>query len=176
MIQNDQCWYAIQTKPMKEYLVHQYALQELGSKDFIFLPEINKKTLIKKKIATSKSRYQLSQSSNKEPLYKGYIFVRHDEAGFHKMKFKPGVKNYINIGGYPLKVSDENIALIQKVEKHFEDIDVINTHLIKGTKVKIISGVLSGHEAILVEDATDKKVAIDIPLLTSKSVCENPGG
>lgn len=137
-------WYAIETNNNAEFTVYQHAIGELVNDEFeVYLPIEEQK---KKKLA----------------LFKNYIFVKHDEDSYHRMKHKPGVKSYVSLGGNLTAIPEEQIDLVKKVEAHFKDVKMGKMSLIKGDLVRVLSGVLSGTRGVVIEGQTGKKVAIAI--------------
>ena len=114
-------------------------------------------------------------SKNKrEPIFKGYVFAKHDLEGFHLMKYKPGVKNYVSFGHYPTSIPKEQIELIISIEENFNQPKVIQSSLVKGQKVKILHGVLAGREGVLSIDASVNTVAIAIETLGQSVLVQLP--
>ena len=95
-------------------------------------------------------------------LFKNYLFVKHDERGFAKIKKMPGFVSYVQFGKYPSVVPEQDIELIKTVTKHDKAATSKTKTLVKGDKVRIKSGALAEYEGILLKDANGNKVAIRV--------------
>ena len=105
-ITTDKKWYAIQTKVKAE----QQVLQLIQNNENNKLADIEAylpMNTVKKNIT---------------PLFKGYIFVKHNENGFHKMRYQPGVKNYVKFSLYPSVIPENQIVLMVKIEANFNNV------------------------------------------------------
>lgn len=96
------------------------------------------------------------------PLFKNYIFVKHDESGFNNIKKMPGFVQYIRFGQYPSVVPDDQIKIIKMILAEDEFAMSQSKTLVKGDKVRIISGPMTDLEGILIKDQKNLKVAIEI--------------
>lgn len=149
IITTDKKWYAIETKVKAELqvlrLIENNTDNSLTDID-VYLPTTRIKNII-------------------TPIFQGYIFVKHNENGFHKMRYQPGVKNYVKFSLYPSVIPENQIEIMSKVEANFNNVITVMSYLVKGSKVKIIKGVLAGREAILTQDARGQKIAVAIKKL-----------
>ncbi len=139
-------WYAVQTKPNAEIGLLQ---------------------LIKAKKDDGKwpidAYLPLKQTADTPtPLFRGYLFVKHDDSGFHQLQYTTGVKCYVRFGGYPTPVPEKDISLIQLVETHFNQAEFKESYLMAGQPVRIMGGVLNGRTGKLLENASGKRVALEI--------------
>jgi transcription antitermination factor NusG len=142
----DKKWYAIQTKTNAEVQV----LRIIENDENNTLADIE-------------AYLPITTIQNKvSPLFKGYIFVKHNVNGFHKMRYQPGVKGYVKFSMYPSVIPENQMVLMEKIEANFNNVKTVLSHLIKGAKVKIIKGALAGREGILTQDAQGKKIALAI--------------
>ena len=96
----------------------------------------------------------------KIPLFKNYLFVKHDTKGFHQIKKMPGFGNYIRFGQYPSVIPQAQISMIETIVEHHQP--VVCKPLVQGDKVRICHGPLADCEGILVADQRQNKVAIEV--------------
>ncbi|MFT5758694.1 MAG: transcription antitermination factor NusG [Alteromonadaceae bacterium] len=157
-IATDKKWYAIETKVKAEQKVLQL-IQNNENNNLVDIEAYLPITTIKNKIS---------------PLFKGYIFVKHNDDGFHKMRYQPGVKGYVKFSMYPSIIPESQMALMEKVEANFNNVKTMLSHLVKGDKIKIIKGVLAGREGILTQDAEGKKIALAIRHLGNSLLIKVP--
>lgn len=108
------------------------------------------------------------------PLFKNYLFLKHDENGFSSVKKMPGFTDYVRFGNYPETVPDSQIQLIREVIAMEESVSCKSTGMIKGEKVRIKSGPLADLEGILVKDQENSKVSIEIKSLNQSMLVTVP--
>lgn len=96
------------------------------------------------------------------PLFRGYLFVKHDQRGFQHLQYTTGVKRYVRFGGYPTAIPEKDISLIQLIESNFNHVEFKESYLMAGQSVRIKGGVLHGQQGILLENARGKRVALEI--------------
>ena len=99
------------------------------------------------------------------PLFKNYLFVKHDANGFHQIQTMPGFSDYISFGKYPSKIPETQIIQIKTIIEHHKNISCKAKRFVKGEAVCIASGPLACYEGILIEDHSDSKVAIEVKIL-----------
>ncbi|MCL1123186.1 transcription termination/antitermination protein NusG [Shewanella surugensis] len=104
----------------------------------------------------------LKQAEKTIPMFNGYLFVHHDDNGFHQLNYQTGVKGYVRFGGLPSTISTKDIELMQQIEAHFNGITYMETYLVSGMQVRIIKGALAGRTGTLIENPKGKKVALEI--------------
>ncbi|WP_448547741.1 transcription termination/antitermination protein NusG [Thalassotalea fusca] len=151
-------WYAIRTKPKAEIKVFQQAerkLSEVGGSQ-AYLPMEDKGEML-------------------QPLFKGYVFVKHDDSGFHALKYTPGVRDYVRFSQFPTPIPEQEIELVKKMEAHFNHVALIDSCLVKGSRVKVIRGILAGREGILSQDQKGKKIAIQLFSIGKSAVLQVSG-
>ncbi|WP_170940522.1 transcription termination/antitermination NusG family protein [Pseudoalteromonas sp. NBT06-2] len=142
----DKKWYAVQTKIKSEQLVCQRI-------------EIDKEKGV---IEVEVYLPLIKENNNFKPLFNGYIFVKHTQDEIHKIRYLPGVKDYVRFGLYPTSIPENQISLMEKIESSFNDVTTVDSYLVKGCKVQIIKGVLAGRKGVLTETTKNKKIAIAI--------------
>ena len=139
-------WYAIYTKHNAEQALQTCIL------NFSQSNELNYETYLP--LREEKKRWQDRIKVTKVPLFKNYLFVKHDDNAFHQIIKMKGVCDYVRFGPQPSKISSEQMEMIQKVVKHQSDIYSPPSKFVKGTKVEITKGALAGYQGVLLEDHT----------------------
>lgn len=147
-------WYVVYTKPFHEIKLARYFMDFNLDNDLdcqIYLP-------MTKEVKVWSDR----KKTVSVPLFKNYIFVKHDESGFNNIKKMPGFVQYIRFGQYPSVVPDDQIKIIKMILAEDEFAMSQSKTLVKGDKVRIISGPMTDLEGILIKDQKNLKVAIEI--------------
>jgi transcription antitermination factor NusG len=141
-------WYVIYTKPRWEKKISS-VLDAKGIENYCPLNRIKKQWSDRKKILY-------------EPLFKGYIFIKIDEAHKWDVKQIEGIINYVYWLGKPAKVKEEEIITIKKFLSEFENVEVTDSIISRSTKVQVIQGVLMNYKGVVVEVLGNKaRVQID---------------
>ena len=141
-------WYVIYTKPRWEKKISS-VLDAKGIENYCPLNRIKKQWSDRKKIVY-------------EPLFKGYIFIKIDEAHKWDVKQIEGIINYVYWLGKPAKVKEEEIITIKKFLSEFENVEVTDSIISRSTKVQVIQGVLMNYKGVVVEVLGNKaRVQID---------------
>lgn len=99
-----------------------------------------------------------------KPLFKSYLFIRQDIEEYHKVKYYSGFLQYVRFGHQVAIIPDADICLMKSVVDNFNQVKIA-TGLVKGDKVKILSGPLIGHVGMLTQDQGKMKVALHIQKL-----------
>jgi transcription antitermination factor NusG len=141
-------WYVIYTKPRWEKKISS-VLDAKGIENYCPLNRIKKQWSDRKKIVY-------------EPLFKGYIFIKIDEAHKWDVKQIEGIINYVYWLGKPAKVKEEEIITIKKFLSEFENVEVTENVISRSTKVQISQGILMNYKGVVVEVLGNKaRVQID---------------
>lgn len=141
-------WYVIYTKPRWEKKISS-VLDAKGIENYCPLNRIKKQWSDRKKIIF-------------EPLFKGYIFIKIDEARKWDVKQIEGIINYVYWLGKPAKVKEEEIVTIKKFLSEFENVEVTDSVISRSTKVQVSQGVLMNYKGVVVEVLGNKaRVQID---------------
>ena len=127
-------WYVLYTKARHEKKVAQRLL-EAGYKVYCPLHKVQRQWSDRKKVV-------------EEPLFKSLVFIQIEDHRRDEVFVFPGVVRYLFWLGRPAQVRQAEIDIIQKWlgEYKHEDIDISDIQ--SGTHVRIISGRLSGEEAL----------------------------
>ncbi|MBL4940588.1 MAG: UpxY family transcription antiterminator [Colwellia sp.] len=101
----------------------------------------------------------------KVPYFRNYLFVKHDDNAFYKIKTMKGFCNYIRCGSTPSTIPHQQMDIIKKVVDHPTGEYCQASKLIKGKKVKVCCGALAGVEGILLENKSNNTLAIEVKSL-----------
>ena len=130
-------WYAVYTKPRWEKKVATLLL-ERGIENYCPINKVTRQWSDRKKVVL-------------EPVFKGYVFVRLEEAKKWEVKEVNGILNFVYWLGKPAVIRDEEIDLIRKFLNEFEDVQVEQKGVIVNSEVRIRQGVLMNYHGIVVE-------------------------
>ena len=140
-------WFVVYTIPRWEKKVALLLLQK-GIEHYCPLNKVTKQWSDRSKTVT-------------EPLFKGYVFVKVNEALKWEIKEIAGILNYVYWLGKPAVVKDKDIDTIKKFLHEFTEVEVINPQLEVDSKVLIKQGVLMDYCGIVLEvSGTKAKVKI----------------
>ena len=143
-----QHWYAVYTRPRHEKKVYEQLIQ---SKIETFLPlqiTIRQWSDRKKKVT--------------EPLFRCYIFVYIFVRDYYNVLNLHGVVRYVTFEGKAVAIPEKQIQLIRNLLDQDLEANELTESLIKGTRVEIKAGPLTGISGELVEHAGKKRVIIRI--------------
>ena len=141
-------WYVVYTRPRWEKKVSSI-LDQKGIENYCPLNKVVKQWSDRKKTVM-------------EPLFKGYVFVKIEDAKKWEIKKVDGIINYIHWLGKPAIVKDSEITAIRRFLTEFENVEVIDNQLEVNSIVKINQGVLMDYKGIVIEIIDNKaRVQID---------------
>ena len=149
-----QNWYPIFTEPRQEIKLFDYMQRfavETGTSYEAYLPM----TELERQWSDRKKRV-------KTPLFKNYLFVKHDDNGFHHIKTMPGFGAYLRFGRYPLIMREEEISRIKTIVDYSKEVGCIAKRFVQGERVRIRHGALAGYEGVLLANVNNQKVAITV--------------
>ncbi|MGL1957289.1 MAG: UpxY family transcription antiterminator [Colwellia sp.] len=153
----EQHWYAIYTKhnaekTLRECIAHYSQLNALSYETFLpFRHEIK--------------QWRDRTKVKKLPLFSNYLFVKHDDNAFHKIKTMKGFCDYVRFGLTPSTIPLQQMEMIKKVAEFQAGKNCSTSQFVKGKKVKICRGTLAGFEGILLENSNNHTVALEIKSL-----------
>jgi len=146
-------WYALTTKYRFEKKVN----EKLNRKGYeSYLPMYDK-------IANWSDR----KKKLKVPLFSGYVFIRLN------LKYKidilqtPGVINFVSFENQPVSIPDDQIKLVKNLISKKHEVKAIY-NFVKGQKVKVIHGLLRGHEGFYTDSKNGSRLTIRLD-----SVCQS---
>jgi transcriptional antiterminator RfaH len=126
-------WFALYTKPHKEYLVRDLLSTQ---KVEVYLPEIDVKT---------KRRGRRS----KRPFFPHYMFARLDlqDGMIAKLRWTPGLRSIVSMGGRPVPVSD---AVVQEIRRRLTTMAQVEPEdrFRQGDVVRVMRGPFEGLDAV----------------------------
>lgn len=128
-------WYALQSKPHKEFQVRA-SLTTRGLE--VFLPSLTRT------LPRTRTRIE-------KPFFPNYLFVRADlqEVGLSALQYTPGLRRVIALGdNKPTPVPDQIIEHIQRRLATMSTFDQTGQVLKHGDRVVITSGALKDYEAL----------------------------
>ncbi len=127
------CWFALYTKPHKEYLVRDL-LHSQGVE--VYLPEV--------RVAVPRRGRR-----RRKPFFPHYLFARFETHSglMSKTRWTPGLRWVVSAGGQPVPVSDEVVSHIRHRLAMME-VEDLESPFKKGDVVRIVCGPLKGLDAI----------------------------
>lgn len=153
----EQYWYVIYTKHNSEK-----ALRECIS-NYSQRNALNYETYLPFRIEVKQWRDRTKV--RKLPLFRNYLFVKHDDNAFYKIKTMKGFCDYVRFGLTPTRIPAQQMDIIKKVAEYQRGKHCLTSKLRKGKKVKIFRGALAGVDGVLREDQSNNTVAIEIESL-----------
>ena len=130
-------WYAVYTRPRWEKKVSSL-LEEKGTIHYCPITKVTKQWSDRKKVVL-------------EPVFKGYVFVKLEEAKKWEVKSVPGILNFVYWLGKPAKIREEEILVIKKFLNEFGDVQVEEKGLTVNSEVRIKQGILMDYKGMVVE-------------------------
>ncbi len=130
-------WYVIYTRPRWEKKVSGL----LDKKGFTVYCPLNK---VRRKWS---DRYKVVE----EPLFKSYVFTKLTEEEKLRVRLTDGVVNFVYWLGKPAIVKNEEIEMIKKFLKEYEDVLATPIDLNAGQKVRIKTGLMMDAEGIVIK-------------------------
>ena len=147
-------WYAVYTKPHKEFLSY----RELQRQNFkVYVPKI--KTLIK---------HARKVSHKIKPFFPRYIFVALDitHGSWASVNSTRGVVKLISSGGKPIKVSEKIIEELMSKQNDEGLIESIPTPKCKiGAELKIVDGPFYGLHGLFAGLSDDMRVKVLLDIM-----------
>ncbi len=96
-----------------------------------------------------------------KPIFKSYLFVYQNTDEYHKVKSFPGFLQYVSFGNKVSTITESEMTLMKVIVENFNQKEITGK-LIKGDKVKILSGPLEGYMGVLTKVQGKSKVALHI--------------
>jgi transcriptional antiterminator RfaH len=128
-------WFALYTKPYKEYLVRDL-LRSRGAQ--VYLPEI---TVIDR-----------SRRRKRKPFFRNYLFACLDPRGslMGKVRWTPGLRRIVSAGSRPVVVPEQVVDHIRRRLARMGAVEAEGPFE-KGDPVHIVSGPFEGLDAVFEE-------------------------
>lgn len=155
----EKAWYALYTKPKAEFKAAEQ-LKQLGVHSYLpTITKIKQWSDRKKKIT--------------EPLLKSYIFIFASEKERGLSLEEHSVVRCIFDHGRPAKIPDWQIENLKRMLSQDADF-FINDGLVTGAKVKIKNGPFEGIIGVILEQESEKNIAVSIDLLNRTIIAHLP--
>jgi transcription elongation factor/antiterminator RfaH len=136
-------WYIFYTFPKAEKVIK----QELERRNYdVCLP-------LQKVIRQWKDRKKIIET----PLFPNYIFVKTIKTQIYHIAANPKIIKFVAFEGKPAKLKEADIEFIKSA---CQCGDVYLSNVKKGDKIRINSGLLRGHEGVLVESDGKKRFGL----------------
>lgn len=129
-------WYAVYTRPRWEKKVHEL-FERKGICCYCPLNRVRRKWSDRTKIVF-------------QPLIPSYVFVCITEAEKNKVRMTDGVVNFVYWLGKPAIIRDQEIELIKRFLGEYENVEATQLEIVEGQRVRILSGVLTHKEGMVV--------------------------
>jgi transcription antitermination factor NusG len=130
-------WYAVYTRPRWEKKVAA-SLLEAGIENYCPINKVTRQWSDRKKVVL-------------EPVFKGYVFVKVEDAKKWEVTKVSGILNYVYWLGKPAQIREEEIDMIKKFLNEFNDVQVESKGFVVNSEVRIKQGVLMNYHGIVVE-------------------------
>ncbi|QOL25215.1 transcription termination/antitermination NusG family protein [Thalassotalea sp. LPB0316] len=161
-----QQWYAIYTQSNSEntlnrQIIHYSEQHQLGYQTFFpVYQEIKHWADRTKKI--------------ERPLFRNYLFVKHDLNGFRHIKRFKGFLCYVCLGSAPTVISDDQMSLIKILSERQAKALGQTKKLKHGQRIEVVKGVFKGYKGVLLESVKERFLAIEITSLAMHMTVKLP--
>lgn len=139
-------WYALYTRPRWEKKVNDL-LTRKGLEAYCPLNRVRRRWTDRTKIV-------------QVPLFTSYVFVHITEAEKGEVRFTDGVVNFVYWERKPAIIRNEEIELIKKFLRDYEDVEVRPITLTEGQRVRIRTGVMMNKEGVVVQIKNNRAVVV----------------
>lgn len=139
-------WYALYTRPRWEKKVNDL-LTRKGMESYCPLNRVRRRWTDRTKIV-------------QVPLFTSYVFVHIKEAEKGEVRFTDGVVNFVYWERKPAIIRNEEIELIKKFLRDYEDVEVRPLTLTEGQRVRIRTGVMMNKEGVVAQIKNNRAVVV----------------
>ena len=139
-------WYALYTRPRWEKKVNDL-LTRKGMEAYCPLNRVRRRWTDRTKIVQI-------------PLFTSYVFVHITEAEKGEVRFTDGVVNFVYWERKPAIIRNEEIELIKKFLRDYEDVEVRPITLTEGQRVRIRTGVMMNKEGVVAQIKNNRAVVV----------------
>ncbi len=129
-------WYVVYTRPRWEKKIAE-TLFSKGIEHYCPLNKVTRQWSDRKKVVL-------------EPVFKGYVFVKLEDKRKWEIREIAGILNFVHWLGKPAIVRDEEIDIIRRFLKEFDDVTVEKKDFGLNEKVRITQGVLMNYEGMVI--------------------------
>lgn len=99
-----------------------------------------------------------------EPLFKSYLFVFIEEEQQTNVRLTEGVVNFVYSLGKPACIRPQEIDIIKKFLKEYQDVLASPVDLTAGTRVRVNTGIFMDAEGVVI-DRKNKLVSVQLETL-----------
>lgn len=143
-------WYVLYTRPKFEKKITQEILYQDTE---CYLP-------VRNELRKWSDRMKSIQS----PLFANYVFVKMHLSEKTRILSIPGVIRMVSFEGRPVSISQEEIDKIKRIEAKGSDLTTEYFYCI-GDKVRVVQGIFSGLEGILLRKSNQVRFVIKLPVI-----------
>ncbi|PSL48191.1 transcription antitermination protein nusG [Chitinophaga niastensis] len=144
-------WYVVYTRPKYEKKV----LQSILSQEIeCYLP-------VRVELKQWSDRIKRMQS----PIFPNYLFVKINLENKVKILRMEGVIYFVGFDGQPVTVSEDEIEKIKRIESRGGEFYEESYYCI-GDKVRVVHGIFSGMEGILLRKSNQVRFVIKLPVIS----------
>lgn len=144
----DDMWYVLRTRSRYEKKTFE-ALLNLGISAYLPIKKTKKQWSDRLKVV-------------EEPLFSGYLFIQFHEKDRYSILNLPGVVKFVSFAGNYATVRSSQIQAIKTMLLNENTIEVVDTELYSGQKIRITSGIFKGIEAVLVHHNGKGKLMLKV--------------
>ena len=143
-------WYAAYTYARHEKRVAEH-LQRIGVESYVAL-------------YTATRQWNQRRAQVELPLFPGYVFVRIPLAERVRVLSAPGVAYLVGAGGQPVPLADNEIEPLRSCLSQKLSAEPV-AYLSVGSRVRVVTGPLSGLEGVIIRRHGDTRFVVSIDLI-----------
>ncbi|HCV04131.1 MAG: hypothetical protein CL586_05985 [Alteromonadaceae bacterium] len=106
------------------------------------------------------------RAKNQVPLFERYLFVKHDERGFCRLKNLKGFSSYVCTGSLPAVIPEDQMKTIKHVAMQKAAAQCSPVDYKKGNQVVIKTGKFAGYVGTLLDNMENKDLIVEIKSLS----------
>lgn len=141
-------WFAVYTRYKREKLV-QKMLQQKGIEVYLPLQKVTR-------------RYVRKVKHLELPLINCHLFVKIKQADYVPVLETENVVKFVRIARNLISIPEREMDIMRRVVGEGYELDIVPTQLIKGDLVEITVGTLIGVRGVLVQNAGQNTVVVDL--------------
>ncbi len=108
------------------------------------------------------------------PLYRSYCFVKVTPKTYPLPLTIKGVVRYVWFDGKPAIIDEQEIDLLKKISNNSTSVEIVETAIEKGQKIRVIAGPFANHEGEVIEIKGKHRVVFRIHQLPYSPAIEIP--
>ena len=141
-------WFAIYTQYKREKVVVK-ALERKGVECYLPLNRVVR-------------RWERKVKEVELPLINCYVFVNIVKSDYIKVLETENVLNFVRFSKNLISIPDEEIVILKRVTGEIGDIELYKEQVVKGDRVEIIGGELTGVKGKLIEVSSSKNFVVNL--------------